>query len=302
MRGMKIEAEVEREERTGVAAAEVVLQVLTAFVGAEPMVMLKTLAQRAEMHPAKVHRYLVSLRRHGFVRQDAQTGLYQLAEGALNLGLAALEETDLTTVAKPVMTSLREETKLSSMLATWELSGPIVALQEIQPAPLMLTTRVGSPLPILATATGLIFCAWLPRASVERALGNIGDAPSWASSGSDGPSWGHGHRNATSSAAFDAALEQIRRDGIASSSGQMNAHIHGLSAPVFDGTGHIVAVLSVLGSAGLVDLRLNGATGTALKSHALQLSQELGWSIEEASGSHFPASMEADLFRQPGKP
>lgn len=285
MQDMKIESELEKEERTGVAAAEVVLQVLTAFVGAEPMVMLKTLAQRAGMHPAKVHRYLVSLCRLGFVRQDAQTGLYQLAEGALELGLAAIEGVDLTTVARPVMISLREQTKLSGMLATWELSGPVVALQEIQHAPLMLTTRVGSPLPILATATGLIFCAWLPRASVERALSNAGDTRPWTKSSSGGQSRGNASRNDPSGPAFDAMLEQIRRDGIASSAGQMNASIHGLSAPVFDGTGHIAAVLSVLGSAGQVDLRLDSATAAALRIHALQLSQELGWSIETASTS-----------------
>lgn len=96
---------------------------LSAFVGAEPMVMLKTLSERADMRPAKVHRYLVSLCRVGFVRQDPETGLYQLGNGALHLGLAAIEGVDVTVIARPILRSLREKTQLSSMLATWDAAG-----------------------------------------------------------------------------------------------------------------------------------------------------------------------------------
>lgn len=271
---MRVEAEPSQEERSGVAAAEVVLKVLTAFVGAEPMVMLKTLSERAGMHPAKVHRYLVSLCREGFVRQDPETGLYQLADGALQLGLAAIESVDLTVVARPILRSLREKTRLSSVLATWNVAGPVVALQELEPAPLMLTTRVGSPLPILTTATGLTFCAWLPRSTVERALAHE------INGAREGAGVRAGRDLADAGTPFDAKLQEIRRTGIASSSGQMNANVHGWSAPVFDGTGHIVSVLSVLGVAGQVDLSLNGIPCRLLKSHALQLSRELGWAAE----------------------
>jgi len=83
-----------------VLAVEGVLSVLEAFIDAEPMLMLKTIAQKAQLQPAKARRYLVSLCHAGFVRQHPQSGLYQLADGALRLGLAALEATDPIAVSQ----------------------------------------------------------------------------------------------------------------------------------------------------------------------------------------------------------
>src|SRR5271170_7861312 len=67
----------------GVQSAETVLDVLSAFVGAPPMPMLKHLAERTGMHPAKVHRYLVSLVRRGYVEQDETTSRYRLGPASL---------------------------------------------------------------------------------------------------------------------------------------------------------------------------------------------------------------------------
>ncbi|WP_028222357.1 IclR family transcriptional regulator [Paraburkholderia oxyphila] len=264
---MKRDADIETDARSGVLAAEVVLQVLGAFVGAEPALKLKTLAERAEMHPAKVHRYLVSLCQQGFVRQDPGTGLYHLAEGALRLGMAAMETFDPASVARPLLQSLREATHLTVVLAFWEMPVPVVAAQEIHSAPLVLATRVGSSLQLLTTATGWTFCAWLPRSTAERAIAHaLASSPSYPV-----PDW------ASRPERMDGAFAKIRRDGVASSSGQMNLQVHGLSAPVFDGSGSIAAVVSVLGLSGEVDLDLNGETALALKNYANQISLEFGW-------------------------
>ena len=256
-----------KEERNGVLAAEVVLQVLCAFVGAEPRIMLKTLAARARMHPAKVHRYLVSLCRLGFVRQDPETGLYQLSDGALRLGLAATEVIDPVAVSRPILRTLRETTQLSAILALWDVTGPVVALREIHPAPLTLFTRVGSSLPLLATSTGWTFCAWLPHGTVERAIAHARALPA----SPETRKWlQHPER-------MEGLLKAIRRKGVSYSTGQLNSSVHGLSAPVFDGSGHIACVVSVLGAAGQVDLDLEGPTAQALKDAAARISLELGW-------------------------
>ena len=137
------------DERAGVQSVETGLCVLSAFIGAESMPMLKTLAERANMHPAKVHRYLVSLCRSGFVRQDAATGRYRLAEGALRLGFAAMNAVDVVNIARPILQGLRAAHGQSAMLALWGAQGPTVTLQEFHPAPITMSARVGSILPIL---------------------------------------------------------------------------------------------------------------------------------------------------------
>src|SRR5688500_13606489 len=79
-----------REDGGGVQTVKTVVDVLTAFVGAEATPMLKTVAERAGMHPAKVHRYLVSLCKTGHVHQEPGSGRYRLGPSTLRLGYAAM--------------------------------------------------------------------------------------------------------------------------------------------------------------------------------------------------------------------
>src|SRR5882757_4012204 len=80
----------------GVQSAETLLTVLSAFVGAEPTPMLKTLAERT-----KVHRYVVSLTRAGYVEQDEMTSRYRLGPASLRLAFAAMNSIDIIRVARP---------------------------------------------------------------------------------------------------------------------------------------------------------------------------------------------------------
>jgi DNA-binding IclR family transcriptional regulator len=251
---------------TGVQAAEVVLRILDSFVSTEPRLMLKTIAERAGLHPAKVHRYLHSLRQCGLVAREPETGLYYLADGAVELGFAALEAIDPVVVARPFLLALQEATGYSTILSRWSGNSPVVVLQELRSEPLMLVTRVGSPLPLLTTASGLTFLAWLPAYIAESALDALrrsGGSP-------------EERQLLRAPARLAALLQRIRAEGIATSEGQMNLNVHGLSAPIFDGEGAIAAVVSVMGLRGRIDLDLEGPVAARLRACAREVTQELG--------------------------
>jgi DNA-binding IclR family transcriptional regulator len=228
--------------------------------------MLKTIAERCQMHPAKVHRYLVTLCQEGLVEQDPKTSRYRLSIGAMRLGFEAMNTFDAIGIGRPFLRNLRDEVRLSATLALWNGTSPVVALREIVPAPFTLTTRVGSPLPLLTTATGLTFCAWLPEATVQHALEGAQDATR--------PGKRERFRD------LEATIRDIRRRGLARSTGQMNARVHGLSAPVFDAFGAIAAVLSTMGAPGEIDLNLDGPLARTVKRYAQDISNELGWRPE----------------------
>src|SRR5882757_1720987 len=117
----------------GVQSAETLLTVLSAFVGAEPTPMLKTLAERTEMHPAKVHRYLVSLSRAGYVEQDEMTSRYRLGPAALRLAFAAMNSIDVIRVARPLMADFCNRLQNTVVLAVWNTGGPTIAARETLP-------------------------------------------------------------------------------------------------------------------------------------------------------------------------
>ena len=76
----------EEKIQGGVQSLEVGLHVLDALIAHRQPLMLKQLAEALGMHPAKVHRYVVSLVRMQYAKQQ-DDGRYTLGDQAWRLGL-----------------------------------------------------------------------------------------------------------------------------------------------------------------------------------------------------------------------
>lgn len=50
-----------------------------------------------------------------------------------------------------------------------------------------------------------------------------------------------------------------------------------MSAPIFDHAGAVAGVITVMGSAGLIDTRLDGHVATVLSARAEDVSRRMGW-------------------------
>ena len=252
----------------GVQAAETLLGVLSAFVGTEPMPMLKTLAERAGMPPAKAHRYLVSLCRTGYVEQDVRTSRYRLGPEALRLAFATIAAVDSISVAKPLLRQICQKVQHSVVLAVWNVAGPAIALKESSPGWLSVTVPEGTILPLLRSSIGRAFAAWAPRTDTAALLSAELDALRTA------PVTGC----PITLKETELLLAKVRKEGLACATGQMAPGVHSLAAPVFDGAGRITAVLAAVGPAGSFDVALSGATARQLRESAASLSHQLGYS------------------------
>lgn len=250
----------------GVQSLETGLALLTAFMDLEPLPMLKTLAERAGMPPAKAHRYLASYCRMGFVERDADTGRYRLGPAALRLGLAAMNGMDAVRVARPLLAGICHQLGHSVFLAVWGATGATVVLLENARGPITLTARVGMSLPMLSSSTGLTFGAWLPRAATRALL----EAELARMARLEAPGVPH------SLAEAETLFREIRRRGLARATGQLNPGVNAFSAPVFDHTGQIAAVLSTLGPARSFGADWNGEPAATLRAAAAALTQSLG--------------------------
>ncbi|VTU40471.1 putative HTH-type transcriptional regulator RhmR [Variovorax sp. PBS-H4] len=259
------------EDAGGVQAVDTAVRVLSALIDSGAPLMLKTVAERAEMQPPKAHRYLVSFCRGGLAERDAASGGYRLGPLAVRLGLAALRRLNVVQVASPTLGELRDELGFTAGLAVWGAAGPtFVRFEETNDA-LIISGRPGSVMPMLTSSTGRVFGAYLP-ASVTAALIQREMA-------------GFQHPGATPSQAalkmtqadVDALFERVRRHKLARIEGDLNPGLHGVSAPIFDHTGAIAGVITVMGSAGLIDTRLDGRIATTLMARAEEVSRRMGW-------------------------
>lgn len=257
----------EAPARNGVQSADTVLLVLSSFVGAEPEPMLRTLADRTGLHPAKVHRYLVSLSRMGYTAQDPETSRYRLGPAALRLGMAAMTAVDPIRVTRPLMHGFCRSIGHAVVLAVWTDAGPTITLRETAPAPITINAAEGSIPPMLRSAIGRAFGAWLPdeRTSIliDRELAVLARHPATGC-----PS---------TREEVDALFRDVRRRGVARSTGQLSAGVHALAAPIFGADGQLTAVLCTLGSASDFDSTWSGTTARRLAEAAKSVSSALGF-------------------------
>jgi len=259
------------EELGGVQAVETAVRVLSALIDMGQPLMLKTVAERAEMQPPKAHRYLVSFCRVGLAERDPSSGGYRLGPLAVRVGLAALRHLNVTKVVTPILAALRDEVGFTSSLAIWGTAGPtFVQIEETNDA-LIIGGRLGSVMPILSSSSGRVFGAFLPRALVrpflERELKGIphpGASPVSPVS-------------TMSMADAEALFEQVRQRKLANVKGEVSPAVHGLSAPVFDHAGALAGVITIMGSAGLLDTRLDGPLAAQLAAAAEDASRRMGW-------------------------
>jgi len=253
--------------RSGIQSIEVGFKLLQVLALSPRAMMLRDLAAAAEMNPAKAHRYLVSFQRLGLVAQDPVSGRYDLGPFALQLGLAGLNRLDPVKKARPILSQLRDETDLTVGIAVWGNHGPTIVHWEESSYPVTVSLRLGDVMPMLNSATGRLYGAYLPKQQtlplVERELAERGqdDIP-------DMPS---------SMAAYEAICTEVRERGAALTRGGVLPGINAFSMPVFDANGHISMALVALGAQSVFDADWGGAVDHRVREIASRLSSELGY-------------------------
>ncbi|SDQ82561.1 IclR family transcriptional regulator [Paraburkholderia tuberum] len=258
----------EEKLRSGIQSIEVGFRLLDVLTHEPRAMMLRDLAQRAGMSPAKAHRYLVSFLRLGVVAQDPLSGRYELGGFALQLGLARLARVDGVKLARIALAELRDRLDLTVGIAVWGNQGPTMVHWMESSYPAKASLKLGDVMPLLSSATGLLFAAYLPSGKtavmLEREL-----TDSRRSSYSGAP---------RTREEVDKVLAEVREHEAARVEGMLLPTIHAFSLPVFDSTGELALGLVALGHEGAFDIRWGGEIDTALRECARKLSYELGYS------------------------
>ena len=253
----------ENADRPGIQSVEVAAVILRAMSAARGSMTLKDLAAASDMAPAKAHRYLVSLTRTGLVEQDAASGRYAVGPLSLALGLAALGGIDVVRVATAAMPALCDVLDETVVLTVWGNRGATIVRFEESSQPVTLNVRVGNVLPLLTTALGKVYAAYLDTREVRDAIDT--ERRALRSSGS-------------SRADVDRMLEEVRQHGVARISGDLLAGVAAMAAPIFDHEGRLAASMGVVGREAVLDIDWHGPVAAALRDSTMQVSRQLGHS------------------------
>jgi len=254
------------KERAGIQSVEVGFGLLEVLSQARGPLMLRDLAAAAGMSAAKAHRYLVSFQRLQLVVQDTGTR-YDLGPAALKLGLASLSRLDAVKLARERIAAVMEKIGHTLALAVWGNHGPTIVHWEESPQAVTVNLRLGDVMPLLSSATGRCFAAYLSKEAITPLL-------------KEEISRAHkqGRRDVpTTLAEARTLLDEVRSRGAARVVDTLLPGIVGFCAPVFDSDGHIALGMVALGPTGIFDPAWGGAVDVPLRAAAVQLSRDLGW-------------------------
>ena len=260
-------------QRAGIQSVEVGFSLLKVLSDAGNALMLRDLAAKADMSAAKAHRYLVSFQRLGLVVQDAGTTRYDLGPAALKLGLASLSRIDAVKLARVRLSPLMTQIGQTLALAVWGNQGPCIVHWEESPQAVTVNLRLGDVMPLLSSATGLCFAAFMGtrQAAVNTRLNGL-----LLDELARGQKLGRRDLPANMTQVV-TLLDEARQHGMARVVNTLLPGVGGFCAPVFDADGHMVLGMVALGSLSSFDADWDGKVATPLKAAAQQLSSDLGY-------------------------
>jgi len=202
---------------------------------------LAELQRATDLPRPTAYRIAVSLESHGLVARD-DDGRFQLGYRLAAWG--AVAGRGLPDAGRPVLARLAETTSESAQIYVREGDHRVCLAVHERPSGLRDTVPLGAVLPLERGSGGKVLLAW-----------------------------------ASDAARFDVAardLAAVRKRGWAASVGEREAGVASVSAPVFDGSGSVVAAVSVSGPIDRLGQQPGRRLGPAVIAAAGTLSTAVG--------------------------
>jgi IclR family pca regulon transcriptional regulator len=237
---------------------------LEAFTSEESELVLAEVARRAGLDNATTFRLLNTLVMLGYVEKIGETRKFRLTLKCLDLGFNAIARSDLRTQARPILRGLVGEMNEAASIGVLE-GVEVVYIERMQAGMTRLgvDVRIGSRVPVHATAMGHAILGFLPREEQQRILAAA-------------PRRKMTERTVTSVNTLLRRLKQVRERGYAIADQENVTGLCVLAAPILDADHFPVAGLSVAAPAVRMSAQAFDMAGAApLLNAAQQLSRGL---------------------------
>ena len=189
------------------------------------------LAETCDLNRATAWRILHTLEAHDVVSCNRDTGRWSIGGAVVDMAQAAGTDT-IIALARPRLERLSLQTGETAALAVWR-QGALTYVEEVVPPSIVAATWLGQTVPLHATSTGKVLLAFGDASAVPRPTRRNMEKFT--------------DTTITAVAALDEQLAQVRLRGYSTCRGEYEQSAWGVSAPVVDGAGRLVAVLSIWG-------------------------------------------------------
>lgn len=229
------------------------------------------IAAALELSRSTTYRIAERLRELGFLEVNATTARWRLGKETAQLGVAALQSTDLMRVAPPVLLQLLEGTREAVNLAVFDSDSMVLIFREQGPQSVTISSRLGSRRPMHASSLGKAYLAAL-RAQERHALIERLELKRYTP------------ETIVDKEALERTLESIQQRGFADDRREFEQTLACCAAAVFDHRAIPVAAISVSGPAERVLTKFD-RIGAEVVSAARDISARLGFIDHSLTGS-----------------
>jgi DNA-binding IclR family transcriptional regulator len=252
----------QQPSRTGSQTVQRALEVLDKLAEMGPM-RLSEVAKTMGLNITTASRLLSELERHRYVMRESDTNRYRLGYKILQMASSVQEQMHLPDLARPVLQHLVQATGETATVNVINEDQAIIVARYECSRPLRIVAPIGTRGPLYCTAAGKVLLAFQPTEQIERIL-----------------ALGMPRRTGqtiTTPAEMTVELEQIREQGYAVDRGEREEGLIGISGPVRDSRGRIIASCGISGSAMRMRPDIIPVLAASVSASAARLSALLGW-------------------------
>lgn len=215
-----------------VKSADRVLDILELLAQSGRSMTHAELSRRTAIPKSSLTHLLRNLADRGYVEIDEAAAGYKLGESAFALGRQGTQIRQMVELAQPSLEALTQAINESSAISLLR-DGFAERICSVRAERAVLyAMHVGVLAPLYANSAGKLFLAWMPPQESEHYLATVSLRPLTP-------------HTLVSAAAIRRQLSKIRNDGVAYSVGEFTAGVTGMSVPVLDAHGRILAAVGI---------------------------------------------------------
>lgn len=207
----------------------------------------------SQITKSNLYKYLNTLTHLELLYKDKKTGAYSLGSKIISYGMAAIGQQDLIAKAAPFLQESSRHTSLTTLLAVWTHSGPVVANIWNANSGLNIGAQIGTRLPVLSSS-GKIFSTFHTPSIVEE--------------------WKQTEFQMLPDSQKEALLaeeETIRSQMISFANEPLVLHVSSASVPIFNYNNDLIGCFTLVGFSEIVPQHIK----EEYSQHLLKVSKEI---------------------------
>ncbi len=215
-----------------VLSVEKALRILGLFSEVDLQLGITAVSRQLAMPKSIVARLMLTLDHHQFLQQDGERGTYRIGPRLFQLGALYVRNFSLVERAEPVLEAAMRASECTAQLMVRDGDEALIVGSRESSAVVRVAARLGSRLPLHATASGKAIMAQWRQAELEAFLRR-------------GPLRRYTATTITSPRRLLQELEAVRRAGVATQNQEYTPEVFAVSAPLPPGFGGREAAIAV---------------------------------------------------------